>query len=89
MIKTFIAVSALALAGAASAETFTDNGITYTYTVAQVGQTTIITGKDSVRRPFQLRVNRNRVSGHFDGADVSFDAPNEQRKAVAPVLASR
>lgn len=56
-----------------AAETLTHDGITYKYSVAQKGETRVITGYDTTnRRPFTLRVARGQVVGEVDGQPVSF-----------------
>jgi hypothetical protein len=74
MLKTLALTLALAtVAAPALAETFTHEGVTYEYTVAQKGNVRIITGKDTISgRPFELTVRNGWVDGHVDGAPVSF-----------------
>ena len=76
----------------AVADTVVDDGVTYTYDVAEHGSARIITGTDSAARPFVLRVSRGWVNGSVDGKTVSFSLRDVKRLDAAvksTVIATR
>ena len=65
--------SAPAFASTSSApKSFTRDGVTYTYTIAQADGKAVIQGKDSLGKEFKLRVSGSRVRGSYADADVGF-----------------
>ncbi|MEP6786016.1 MAG: hypothetical protein ABI898_09790 [Sphingomonadales bacterium] len=95
MIKTFIAFTVLAAAAQpALAETFTRDGTTYSYTVAQRGTTSVISGRNmDTREPFILRVSGTRVSGTVSGTvsgrPVSFSTREVVTSKASTEIAAR
>ncbi len=71
-----------ALAGERS---FTQDGVTYTYTVTQQGAAQVIKGRADKGGDFRLTVKDGWVDGYVDRARVSFRAP--KRKAGAEFAA--
>jgi len=77
-MKKFILAATLAAAGIAPAfaseapATFTRDGVTYTYTVEQIGNRRVIEGQATPGAPFRLVVSRNQVTGQANGVPVSF-----------------
>jgi hypothetical protein len=73
MLKTLsILIAAASITTPALAETFVHKGTTYTYSVEQHGAVRLISGQDSDKRRFTLRVSKNWVDGTVDGNPVSF-----------------
>ncbi|MCP3731159.1 hypothetical protein M9978_12040 [Sphingomonas sp. MG17] len=75
MTKTLILAAALfavPAAASASERSFTRDGVTYTYSSAQKGANTVITGKTSTGSAYTLTVRGKRVTGLVGGAPVSF-----------------
>jgi hypothetical protein len=77
--KYFYAVALLSIFAAPAAiakdapTTFTHQGVTYKYTVTEVGETKkIITGYASPGAPFSLVVSKGKVTGTANGMPISF-----------------
>ena len=83
MKKTFLAlaltaaaaVAAPALADTAPKQQFTFEGVTYTYTKTQVGDSTVYKGYAEPGYPFYLVSHRGQVTGKVNGENVSFATP--------------
>lgn len=76
MLKTIFAATALlalpAVAQADEARQFSHEGVNYSYTAQQKGQSTVISGNTSAGVPFRLVLKGDRVSGTFNDHYVSF-----------------
>ena len=71
-IFTLAILSSIA-AAPAMAESFSRDGVTYTYTVKSAGEYQVISGKElATGRDFRLRVKGDKVSGRFGDRTVSF-----------------
>lgn len=88
-MNKFYAVSALvSLAVAAPAfakdekTSFTQDGVTYTYTQTKVGDSTIVKGRASPGYPFYFVVRGEQVVGNANGIPVSFRTPQAGSAAV-------
>lgn len=98
-MKKFIlpALGLLALAPAAAlakddaARRFEHEGVTYSYTVTQVGDTRVISGvEERTGKPFTLRVGQHRVRGTVGSQQVSFALRDVRPLGdAATILASR
>jgi predicted lipoprotein with Yx(FWY)xxD motif len=81
LISLAIAAASLATAPAfADAENsqraqFTHEGVTYTYTKTQLGQSTIYKGTATPGEPFFLVERKGQVTGKANGINVSFRTP--------------
>ncbi len=63
---------------------FTHEGVTYTYSKTQVGQSTVYKGYASPGDEFYLVSRKGRVTGKANGISVSFRAPTvETQEALA------
>jgi hypothetical protein len=59
---------------------FTRDGVTYNYRLADKGDYTVITGSAFPgSRNFRLVVRGNRVTGHNEGTPVAFTVPAEKK----------
>ncbi len=75
MTKTLILAAALFAVPAAATATersFVREGVTYTYTSARKGASTLITGKTSDGATYTLTVRGKRVTGLVGGTPVAF-----------------
>jgi hypothetical protein len=73
MLKTLsILTAAFAVATPALANTFTHQGVTYTYAVEKGVTEKLISGSDSKGGDYSLRVKNGWVEGVVDGRPVSF-----------------
>lgn len=70
-IALTLAAGALLPVAAQAKESFSRNGVDYTYEVSQVKDRKIITGTAD-RVPFRLIVRGQRVSGEYGSSPVSF-----------------
>ena len=75
--------SAFAATTVSAPKSFTRDGVTYTYTIAQEQGHYVIEGKDSFGKPFRLKVAGGRVRGNYANAPVGF-----VHKSVSPVAGS-
>ena len=96
IISFFAAAAAVLVTSPAladPAQTLVYQGVTYVYTVAQSGKSTVITGEDGkTGRPFVLRVRNGWVEGTVDGQTVSFstkDVVHLKPAVSVTVVASR
>ena len=82
---------AAALAKDATAQRFEHKGVTYSYTVTQVGDTRVITGvEERTGKPFTLRVGPHRVRGTVGSQQVNFALRDvESFQGETTTLASR
>ncbi len=93
-MKSFVAFAVLASVAVAPAmaESFTRDGVTYSYNVKTLGETTLVAGTvTNSGEDFRLRVQGGRVSGRFGNRPVSFrlgDATVASRD-VATLLAAK
>jgi hypothetical protein len=62
---------------------FTYEGVTYTYTKSQVGESTIYKGNATPGAPFYLVARKGQVTGNANGIPVSFKAPTVEVTASA------
>lgn len=85
-IALTLAAGALLPAAAQAKETFSRNGVDYTYEVSQVKDRKIITGTAD-RVPFRLVVRGQRVSGEYGSSPVSFSL--SEVKPAAETVAVR
>ena len=77
-MKKFIALAILSsvVAMPALAETFTRDGVSYSYEVKQSGSYQVISGHNlATGEAFRLRVRGARVASSYAGHDVAFEAP--------------
>lgn len=75
MTKTLILAAALfAVPAAATAgeRSFSRDGVTYTYTSARKGESTVISGRTSTGSAYRLTVRGKRVAGLVGGTPVAF-----------------
>lgn len=77
-----LATVALALPGAAQAESFKHKGVNYEYTSTVVNGRTVITGTAD-RTPFRFVVRGRYVTGTYDYRPVDFVVPTNKRKRSA------
>jgi hypothetical protein len=85
-----LAIPGLALADAPEPITFVHNGVDYNYTVAQEGQTRVLTGTANHGAvPFRLRVSGKRVSGTFNGQPIDFALRDVQHQQGIVIVAAR
>jgi hypothetical protein len=81
MHRSLVAAVAVALAASAPAHakdarhSFTQDDITYSYTVSHTGKTTIYKGYATPGGFFHLSVRDGRVTGMANGNRVAFDVP--------------
>lgn len=69
-----VALSVTSIAHAQEKETFEHDGVTYVYTVKQVGETQRITGYHyPAGSRFSLAVRNGTVTGNYNGTPVRFD----------------
>jgi hypothetical protein len=76
-MKKFVALAILSsvVAMPAFAETFTRDGVSYSYEVKQSGSYQVISGHNlATGETFKLRVRGSRVAGSYAGRNVAFDA---------------
>ena len=71
------AAFALVAAGTASAATpteysFTRDGLVYQVSETNLGDHTLLEGRDSLGRKFSFRVEGKKVDGHYDGERTRF-----------------
>lgn len=91
----FIAAAALAASfpalahaeGAAPQNSFTRDGVTYTYTVETKGNLKVLRGTDGAKS-FALWVRDNHVSGTYGSSSVDFYVP-KGKQGVGDLLAAR
>jgi len=63
---------------------FTRDGVTYTYTVEQIGSRRVIEGRATPGEPFRLVVSGSKVTGQANGVPVSFRyTPKATEQAAA------
>jgi hypothetical protein len=77
-MKKFIAFAILSsvVAMPALAESFTRDGVSYSYEIKQSGSTSLISGRNlTTGETFQLRVQGSHVAGLYDGHNVTFRVP--------------
>lgn len=83
MTKTIFAAAAVALTLAtpalASERSFTRDGVTYTYTTVEQGDTRVLEGRASQGGKFRLVVRNGWVQGEVAGKPVAFRAPKGMR----------
>lgn len=75
-----------------SSRSFEHEGVTYRYTVAERGSTTVLRGvaeRGSTETPFSLRVRGGRVRGQVGLSEVSFPLTDVQPVVSGMALASR
>jgi len=85
-----LALPGIALADAPEAQSFVHNGVDYTYTVTQDGQTRVLTGTANHGAvPFRLRVSSKRVSGTYNDAPVDFALRDVQHQSGIVIVAAR
>lgn len=98
LFSNIAAIALIAIPAAAHAEqsepiTFSHDGVTYTYTVEQVGEKKVLRGHAGTsREPFVLNVGKSWVNGSTNGRDVSFSLKSVKRiKGIVAVdqLAAR
>ncbi|MDF7775764.1 hypothetical protein P1X14_10945 [Sphingomonas sp. AOB5] len=92
MTKLLFAAAAATLAFATPAmaqdavTSFTQDGVSYTYTTKKVGELTVIEGRTAPGGEFRLEVRDGRVRGTMNSMPVSFAVP--VRKASGSQIAS-
>jgi len=86
-----LAPSSVAFAKDAPTSRFEHEGVTYSYTVTQIGDTRVINGvEERTGKPFTLRIGQRRVRGTVGSQQVSFALREVEPLAKpAPTLASR
>ena len=87
-MRTIKYISAIAIAAGLSfsassyakeEKTFKHEGVTYTYTVEQVGSRQHVKGRAYPNgEQFSLYIQDNSVSGRYNGSAVRFDVPDAQ-----------
>ena len=89
MFKTIIATAAAflvlpAVAHAGEARQFSHEGVDYSYSTTQKGNSTVIDGRTSLGVPFHLFVRGERVTGTYDSHYVSFTKADVARQFNLP-----
>ncbi len=67
---------------------FSHEGVTYTYTKTQVGESTVFKGYATPGYAFHLVARKGQVTGRANGIPVSFKAPTVQDQAQAAATKS-
>ena len=88
LLPVALAATAISPAFASEPVTFERDGVSYTYTVEQVGNRRIIEGEATPGEPFRLVVSGNWVTGEANGIPVSFRVKSKPAEATTDLASA-